>query len=74
MKQWPDFTERLTVLWSGAGVDEKQFVDRQNGFQKMIEEAGIEAQFYLSDGTAHEWQTWRRCLHEFAPLLFKQNK
>jgi len=74
MKQWPDFKERLTLLWSGAGVDEKQFVDRQNGFQKMIEEAGIEAKFYLSDGTAHEWQTWRRCLHEFAPLLFKQNK
>jgi hypothetical protein len=26
---------------------------------------------YVSDGTAHEWQTWRRSLHEFAPLLFK---
>lgn len=22
-------------------------------------------------GTAHEWQTWRRSFHEFAPLLFK---
>ncbi len=26
--------------------------------------------FYESPGTAHEWLTWRRCLHEFAPLLF----
>ena len=22
-------------------------------------------------GTDHEWQTWRRCLHEFAPRLFR---
>jgi enterochelin esterase-like enzyme len=26
--------------------------------------------YYESPGTAHEWLTWRRCLHEFAPLLF----
>jgi len=24
-----------------------------------------------SPETAHEWQTWRRSLHEFAPLLFR---
>lgn len=27
--------------------------------------------YYISPGTAHEWQTWRRSFHEFAPLLFK---
>ena len=27
--------------------------------------------YYESPGTAHEFQTWRRCLHEFAPLLFQ---
>jgi len=26
---------------------------------------------YVSPETAHEWQTWRRSLHEFAPLLFR---
>jgi enterochelin esterase-like enzyme len=26
--------------------------------------------FYESPGTSHEWLTWRRSLHEFAPLLF----
>jgi hypothetical protein len=26
---------------------------------------------YVSPDTAHEWQTWRRSLHEFAPLLFR---
>src|SRR5262249_43943106 len=32
--------------------------------------AGIKNVYYESPGTAHEWLTWRRCLHEFAPLLF----
>ncbi len=27
--------------------------------------------YYISPGTAHEWQTWRRSLHEFAPMLFR---
>lgn len=26
---------------------------------------------YVSPGTAHEFQTWRRSLYEMAPLLFK---
>jgi enterochelin esterase-like enzyme len=36
-----------------------------------LKKAGINAHFYESPRTAHEFQTWRRCLHEFAPLLFK---
>ena len=36
-----------------------------------LKKAGINAVFYESPRTAHEWQTWRRSLHEFAPLLFK---
>jgi enterochelin esterase-like enzyme len=26
---------------------------------------------YISPGTAHEWQTWRRSFYQFAPLIFK---
>ena len=36
-----------------------------------LKEAGINTVFYESPNTAHEWQSWRRSLHEFAPLLFK---
>jgi enterochelin esterase-like enzyme len=32
--------------------------------------AGINAVSYVSDKTAHEFLTWRRSLHELAPLLF----
>ena len=33
--------------------------------------AGIKGVSYVSPETAHEWHSWRRSLHEFAPLLFK---
>ena len=36
-----------------------------------LKDAGINSVFYESPNTAHEWQSWRRSLHEFAPLLFK---
>ncbi len=36
-----------------------------------LKAAGINSHFYVSQETAHEWQTWRRSLREFAPLLFK---
>jgi enterochelin esterase family protein len=27
--------------------------------------------FYEAPGTAHEWQTWRKDLFQFAPVLFQ---
>ena len=36
----------------------------------VLKEAGINSVFYESPNTAHEWQSWRRSLREFAPLLF----
>ena len=38
---------------------------------EQLKELGINAHYYLSPETAHEWQTWRRSLKEFAPLLFQ---
>lgn len=37
-----------------------------------LKEAGVNAVFYESPNTAHEWQSWRRSLHQFASLLFKE--
>ena len=36
-----------------------------------LKEAGVNAVFYESPKTAHEWQSWRRSLREIAPLLFR---
>ncbi len=38
---------------------------------EALQQAGIKSVFYVSPDTAHEWQSWRRGLHEFAPLLFQ---
>jgi enterochelin esterase family protein len=37
-----------------------------------LKDAGINTHYYISPQTAHEWQSWRRSLHEFAPLLFQE--
>jgi len=36
-----------------------------------LKTAGFNAVSYVSENTRHEFQTWRRSLHELAPLLFK---
>ena len=38
---------------------------------EALRDAGMNAQFYVSPDTAHEWQSWRRSLYQFAPLLFQ---
>jgi len=39
--------------------------------QEQLVAYGIKnSHLYISPGTSHEWQTWRRSLHEFAPMLF----
>jgi GH35 family endo-1,4-beta-xylanase/enterochelin esterase-like enzyme len=38
---------------------------------QALKEAGINAHYYVSPLTAHEWQSWRRSFHEFAQLLFE---
>jgi enterochelin esterase-like enzyme len=39
---------------------------------KAIQKEGINTHFYVSPTTAHEWQSWRRSLYEFAQVLFKE--
>jgi enterochelin esterase family protein len=47
----------------GFGGDPKEETEK-------LKEFGINAYFYVSPDTAHEWQSWRRGLYQFAPLLF----
>ena len=37
-----------------------------------LQGAGVKSVFYISPDTAHEWQSWRRSLNQFAPLLFQK--
>ena len=36
-----------------------------------LNKAGVKSTSYVSPLTAHEWQSWRRSLYEFAQVLFK---
>ena len=48
--------------------------ENPDGIKKSVEAlkaAGFNAHGYISEGTAHEFLTWRRSLKEMAPLLFK---
>jgi enterochelin esterase family protein len=38
---------------------------------ELLSKRGVKHVIYASEGTAHEWLTWRRDLREFAPLVFR---
>src|SRR5680860_615253 len=49
----------------------KENPERVNEATEALKKADLNAVSYISEGTAHEFQTWRRSLHQLAPLLFK---
>ncbi len=64
--------QQLKVLWLGLGTKEPEpFPGSVGAFRKMLDKQGIEHVYYQSPETAHEWQTWRRSLYQYAQLLFK---
>ena len=65
------FRKKVRLLWFGAGTGEERMHQPAAEMHQTLEKAGIKNVFYESPGTSHEWQTWRRDLHEFAPLLFQ---
>ena len=56
------------VLFMSCGGKENQGVMEAAEALKKI---GVNATGYISEGTAHEWHTWRRSLYQFAQLIFK---
>ena len=62
------FKETNKVVFMSCGSKENPRVMEAAGQLKVI---GINAVGYVSEGTAHEWHTWRRSLYQFAQLLFK---
>jgi enterochelin esterase-like enzyme len=66
------FNRRVKLLWLGVGSAEpEQFRNGIGGAVQALRKAGVRVEYVESNGTAHEWQTWRRALHDFAPRLFR---
>ncbi|WP_163321725.1 alpha/beta hydrolase-fold protein [Draconibacterium mangrovi] len=62
------FNSKMNLLFISTGTEERNPKDqvlelKEHGINNIV--------FHESQGTAHEWLTWRRALNEFAPLLFK---
>lgn len=62
------FDKQMNLLFISTGTEErtpKEAVEalKAHGIKNIV--------YHESQGTAHEWLTWRRALNEFAPRLFK---
>jgi enterochelin esterase family protein len=62
------FNKDFKFVWLGIGSEEGPNAEL---LHNALDKKGIKNMFYESAGTAHEWLTWRRCLYQFAPLIFK---
>jgi hypothetical protein len=65
----PGFREKVKVVFCSCGSRENASGIRSN--REALNSIGLKNTGYVSEGTAHEFLTWRRSLREFAPLLFK---
>lgn len=60
------------LVWMGAGSAEPRHLGPGKTAIEALNKAGIKAVWFEAPGTSHEWQTWRKCLYDFAPRLFRQ--
>jgi enterochelin esterase-like enzyme len=60
---------KVKLIFLSCGSKERP--DAVKNAAIALKAAGFNAVSYVSENTAHEFQTWRRSLHELAPLLFK---
>lgn len=63
------FKKKAKLVFVSYGSKENGASAKAN--VEALKQAGINSVYYESPETAHEWQSWRRSLKEFAPLLFK---
>jgi len=59
------------VKYIFEGCGSKENPDGINQSVKALKDAGYNAEGLISEGTAHEFLTWRRCLYQMAQSLFR---
>jgi enterochelin esterase-like enzyme len=64
------FRKKVKLLWMGAGIAEAASHQATQAWHEALEKAGIPNVFFECP-FAHEWQTWRYDLQDFAPRLFR---
>jgi enterochelin esterase family protein len=68
-----EFNRKVKVLFMSYGTEPPlENAEGLKRHQEQLAAAGIANSYvYISPGTTHEWQTWRRSFYTFAQLLFK---
>jgi enterochelin esterase-like enzyme len=62
------FNKKVKLLYMSNGTAEG--TGARTSYE-TFKKAGINSVYFESQGTAHEWLTWRRSLYDFAPRLFR---
>ena len=66
-----DIKDPKAVKYIFEGCGDKENPDGINKSVEALKAAGFNAEGLISEGTAHEFLTWRRCLYKMAQSLFK---
>lgn len=69
IKDLAAFKKKVKVVFASCGSKENPASLQTS--HDALDQIGVKNTIYVSPGTAHEWQTWRRSLYNFAPLLFR---
>lgn len=76
IEKTPAFKDNVKLLFISYGS--REIENPRGGFggdpkanTEALKASGMNAHFYVSPQTAHEWQSWRRSLYQFAQLIFK---
>ncbi len=70
-KEAASFVKGNRLLFLSAGTTEPGFHTSVKAMHDTLSASGIPCIFFSSEGTSHEWQTWRRSLRDLAPRLFR---
>jgi enterochelin esterase-like enzyme len=65
------FNEKVHLFWWGAGTAEPLIYQGVKATHEALDKANIKNVYVEFPGLAHEWQIWRKDLHDFAPRLFQ---
>jgi len=71
IKDMAEFKKKVKLLFVSYGSREPGSSGGKDAAEALNKE-GVNSVFYESPMTAHEWQSWRRSLHEFAQLAFQK--
>ena len=66
-----DFNKKIHYFYMNSGTEGMDKMFRTEEMVKSLNDLGINAVYSKSEGTAHEWLTWRRGLNQFITHIFK---